>query len=74
MNIVVIEHVKLSDLPEPWRAKLGATPDARVTVRIEEESLEADAGAAFGMWGDREDMADVAGAVRRLRAPRFARD
>jgi hypothetical protein len=25
----------------------------------------------FGMWRDREDMADVEEYVRRLRAPRF---
>lgn len=74
MNVIVIEHVKVSELPEPWRTQLAATRDARVTVRIEEEAIEADAGAAFGMWGDREDLADVADAMRRLRAPRFARD
>ena len=28
----------------------------------------------FGMWGDREDMADVAAYIRRIRAPRFTRD
>lgn len=78
MNAIVIEHVKLADLPEPWRAKLAARRDARVTVRIEEENETADAqGAAFaddplfGMWRDREDMADVAGYIRRIRAPRF---
>jgi hypothetical protein len=29
---------------------------------------------AFGMWRDRQDMADVAAYVRRIRAPRFKRD
>jgi hypothetical protein len=29
---------------------------------------------AFGMWRDREDMADVAAYTRRIRAPRFKRD
>ena len=29
---------------------------------------------AFGMWRDREDMADVAAYIRRIRAPRFNRD
>lgn len=79
MNAIVIEHVKLADLPEPWRAKLAARRDVRVTVRIEEENEAADVqGAAafaddplFGMWRDREDMADVAGYIRRIRAPRF---
>ena len=28
----------------------------------------------FGMWRDREDMADVAGYVRKLRASRFNDD
>lgn len=74
MNAIVIEHVKVSELPEPWRARLAAPRDARVTVRIEEEAIEAEAGSAFGMWRDREDLADVAGYVRRLRAPRFARE
>ena len=43
MNAVVIEHVKISDLPEAWRAKLAAVGDARVTVRIDEvdKSLNA---------------------------------
>ena len=79
MNAVVIEHVKLADLPESWRAKFPARRDARVTVRIEEESQTADAQNAtpfaddplFGMWRDRDDMADVAGYIRGVRAPRF---
>jgi hypothetical protein len=28
----------------------------------------------FGMWRDREDMADVAAYIRRIRASRFNRD
>jgi hypothetical protein len=79
MNTIVIEHVKLADLPEPWRAKLAARRDARVTVRIEEENEAADTQGAiafaddplFGMWRDREDMTDVASYIRRIRAPRF---
>lgn len=74
MNTIVIEHVKLADLPEPWRAKLAARTDARVTVRIEEESESAAAFAddpLFGMWRDREEMADVGSYIRRIRAPRF---
>ena len=74
MNAIVIEHVKLSDLPEPWRAKLAVAGDVRVTVRIEEEAAVEASESAFGMWGDREDMADVAEHVRKLRAPRFVRD
>lgn len=81
MNAVVIQHVKVSELPEDWRARLHAEANARVTVRIEEEaeSREASREAAkeevenplFGMWQDREEMADVEAYVRKLRAPRF---
>jgi hypothetical protein len=80
MEAIVIEHVRVSELPEAWRAKLGAQREARVTVRIETEA-EAPAVQApeergernplFGMWRDREDMADVEAYVRKLRAPRF---
>ena len=28
----------------------------------------------FGMWRDREDMSDVAGYIRAIRAPRFTDD
>ncbi len=75
MNTILIEHVKVSELPESWRARLDAAQDAQVTVRIEEEpSATEGASAAFGMWRDRDDLTDVAGTVRRLRAPRFERE
>ena len=76
MSSVVIEHVKVSDLPESWRAKLPAPSDARVTVRIEEETVSNEAtpvtsdNPMFGLWRDREDLADVDAYVRKLRAPR----
>jgi len=74
MTTVLIEHVKVADLPESWRALLAVERDARVSVRIEEESASAqDVGPAFGMWSDRDDLADVAGYARRLRVPRFER-
>lgn len=73
MNAIVIEHVKVSELPEPWRAQLAAAGNAQVTVRIEEETIR-ETESAFGMWGDRSDLAEVAGYVRALRAPRFSRD
>ena len=53
---------------------------ALVTVRIEEEAQAAPAEAfvtddpAFGIWRDREDMADVAAYVRKIRQPRYNRD
>jgi len=66
MTAVLIEHVKVSDLPESWRALLAVERDARVSVRIEEESPPAQgAGPAFGMWSDRDDLVDVAGYARR---------
>jgi len=78
MDAIVIEHVQVSELPEAWRAKLGAAREARVTVRIETETGSSDAQAPgaskenplFGMWRDRDDMADVEAYVRKLRAPR----
>lgn len=81
MNAIVIEHVPVADLPPAWRAKLANAPDTLVTVRIEEE-VRPTAPAeefvtddpAFGIWRDREDMADVAAYVRRIREPRYNRD
>lgn len=75
MNAILIEHVKVSELPESWRARLSAAKDAQVTVRIEEEPAATDhTSSAFGMWRDRDDLADVADYSRRLRAPRFERE
>lgn len=73
MNALVIEHVKISELPEAWRAKLPIAENACVTVRIEEEttSVEAEENLLFGMWRDREDLADVEAYLGKLRAPRF---
>lgn len=82
MNAIVIEHVKVSDLPEAWRAKLSDA-DARVTVRIEAEATTVDTvvaaatvtdDPAFGIWRDRNDMADVEAYLSKLRAPRYSRD
>ena len=77
MNAVVFEHVKVTELPEGWRRKLAMPADAHVTVRIEAEAAQAAAFSddpLFGMWRDREDMADVATYVRRIRASRFNPD
>jgi hypothetical protein len=38
------------------------------------EVLATTDNPAFGMWRDREDMADVAAYIRRIRAPRFNRN
>ena len=82
MNAIVIAHVPVDDLPASWRARLARSADTHVTVRIEPESpakLAADVSfatddPAFGIWRDRSDMVDVAGYLRRLRAPRYHRD
>jgi hypothetical protein len=80
MTTVVIEHVALNELPAAWRARLPVSPNARVTVRIEEEAAEQETQPAlagnplFGMWQDREKTADVAAYARRLRAPRYHAD
>ncbi len=80
MNAVVFEHVPVAELPEKWRARLNQAGSATVTVRIEEEAQAAPTeefvtdDPLFGMWRDREDMADVAGYVRKLRASRFNDD
>ncbi|MBI5720592.1 MAG: hypothetical protein HZC37_23180 [Burkholderiales bacterium] len=82
MNAVVFEHVPVAELPEKWREKLAQASDALVTVRIEAEEAQTDVPAeafvtddpAFGIWRDREDMADVSAYVRKLRQPRYNRD
>jgi hypothetical protein len=78
MSAVVFEHVKVTELPEGWRRKLAMPADAHVTVRIEAEAAQAAAAFSddplFGMWRDREDMADVAAYIRRIRASRFNPD
>jgi len=83
MNAIVIEHVKVSELPEAWREKLPANDDAHVTVRIEQETTPVEKRTeetfatddpAFGIWRDRVDMVDVEAYVRKLRAPRYTRD
>ena len=82
MGSVVIEHVNVADLPEKWRAKLPEAVTEHVTVRIESEALagQPDAGnfvtndPAFGIWRDREDLADVEAYLSKVRAPRYNRD
>ena len=82
MNAIVIEHVPVEELPLAWRERLSSAAEGRVTVRIEEEAPVALAAAEdfvtanplFGMWRDREDLADVTAYVRKIRAPRFNRN
>jgi hypothetical protein len=80
MSAIVFEHVPVAELPEKWRTRLAKAGDVLVTVRIEEEAQGQVTDAfdsedpLFGMWRDREDMADVAAYVRKLRASRFNDD
>lgn len=82
VNAIVIEHVPVAELPSAWRARLVQSPGAHVTVRIEQEATQTTVpneefvtdDPLFGMWRDREDMADVAAYVRHIRAPRFDRN
>jgi hypothetical protein len=77
MTAIVIEHVKVSELPETWRAQITAAENARVPVRIEPEVTVGEAvqedsdDRLFGMWRDRAEIADAQAYVRKLRAPRF---
>ena len=73
MHAVVIEHVKVKDLPELWRKQLATSPDAQVTIRIEEEASDAaETNSLFGMWQDRDDLTDVDQYVRSVRRSRIA--
>ena len=83
MSTLVIEHLEASELPQDWADRLRAKPGQTVTVRIETEperaaSEPAPAFAtddpAFGIWRDREDLADIDGYLRKLRTPRYGRD
>jgi len=82
MSTLVIEHINASELPKQWAQRLKVRPEQTVTVRIETEPTQASKAPesfvtddpAFGIWRDREDMADVPTFVRRLRAARYTPD
>lgn len=78
MNAIVIEHVPIAELPVAWRDRLASSSGAWVTVRIETETpadaTEPTTDPAFGLWRDRDDIADVEAHVRGLRASRFNLD
>jgi hypothetical protein len=71
----------VAELPSAWRARLAQSPGAcngahrgeAVQTTIPNEEFVTD-DPLFGMWRDREDMADVAAYVRHIRAPRFDRN
>ena len=81
MNAIVIEHVRVAELPLAWCERLANSESARVTVRIEAEAPVSAANEgfatndpAFGIWRDHQDATDVAAYVRALRPPRYGRD
>ena len=82
MTTLIIEHIKVSELPPHWAQQLNTSPEQTVTVRIETEITAkplVEVGfvtndPAFGIWRDREDMTDVEAYVRKVRMPRYDRD
>ncbi len=82
MSTLVIEHFKASELPQQWAQRLKILPEQTVTVRIETEATQTTHtpesfvtdDPAFGIWRDREDVADVPAFVRQLRAARYFLD
>lgn len=82
MTMMVIEHVKASELPPQWAEHLQAKPDETFTVRVETEgarvapsasSLPGDEQAmpAFGIWHDHPESQDVQAYLCKLRATRY---
>jgi hypothetical protein len=64
MSAVVIEHVKVGDLPEAWRERLARPSDARVTVRIEDETGRQETAATRLTAGEAiEDPPSASGAT-----------
>ena len=82
MSILVIEHLKATDLPPEWARHLQIRPEQTVTVRIDTEAPGSAEEAtsfttndpAFGIWRDYDETTDVEAFARRLRAPRYRRD
>jgi len=78
----VIEHVKVAELPEAWRNKIAKPGDCTRDGAHRGRSLCADCERSR-CWrrplvrdvsAHREDMADLDGYIRKLRAPRYNRD
>ncbi len=79
---MILEHVHRRDLPAEWTKSLKdiLSSTYRITIeaesRPEEKSMEQSSKSwrnvpMFGMWKDRDNMADPAEYVRQLRKPRF---
>jgi uncharacterized FlgJ-related protein len=78
MVTVILEHVKVTELPADWvkRIKAKASDTVRITIAKEpsaSKSVKAKKpNNTFGMWADREDIGDVGEYVRKLRQPRYS--
>lgn len=73
MTTIVLNHIPYNELPEAWRTQLHTSIATQFTIHIEEEPPSANIAddPLFGMWRDREDMANVDTYIRDLRASRF---
>lgn len=83
MSTLILEHIPVAELPAAWRAKLQASGDSHVTVRIEQETPGEETpddqsaltqNPLFGMWRDHPDMQEVENRMKQLRQPRFSND
>ena len=79
MTTIVLEHVKVAELPADWVKRIRAKPGEMVRVTLDKEiSLPAQTlgkskpNRSFGMWADREDVGDAGEYVARLRQTRYA--
>ena len=68
MNAIVVEHVRVAELPLAWRERLANSESARVTLRIEAEApvSATNEGFATSDPGIR-DLARPSGRDRRRR-------
>jgi hypothetical protein len=75
-STVVLEDVKVSELPQAWRRRVKARADDVLTVTIAKRQSKPalksikKPNATFGMWSDLADAVDPVAYVRGLRQPR----
>lgn len=78
MTTVILEHVKVTELPADWvkRIKAKASDTVRVTIAKEPATSKGikakKPNSTFGMWADRQDIGDAGAYVRKLRQPRYS--
>ena len=77
MTTVILEHVKVTELPTDWmkRIKAKSSDTVRVTIATEPAAGKSakvkKPNSTFGMWADRDDIGDAGEYVRRIRQPRY---